>query len=79
VKPLRPRVSCGVEEEDGATHDGGSNGVCRVGVDSHVRYRVPSVEAGPGAKYAKASRLRYVIQTVFGWTDSRCGANWAPI
>ena len=35
------------------------------------------VEVGAAAKYAKAPGLRDVIQTVFGWTDSPCSANWA--
>ena len=38
---------------------------------------VADVEAGAAAKYAKAPGLRDVIQIVFGWSDSPCGANWA--
>ena len=37
----------------------------------------PGADERDRAKYAKAPGLCDVIQTVFGWTDSPCSANWA--
>lgn len=50
--------------------------------DSPVRHWAAGVEAGAGAKYAKAPGFRDVIQTVLSWIDSPCrcelGRNLTP-